>query len=48
MSDLDTLRQYYAEEERAVANFQSEAVVRAFAKAPREHFLGLGPCQVRC
>lgn len=34
----------------ALVNFQgtSEAVVRAFAKVPREHFLGPGPWQVRC
>jgi len=46
MSDLDTLREYYAEELRAVANIQSEAVVKAFAKVPREHFLGPGPWQI--
>ncbi len=45
-TDLDTLRQYYAEELRAVANLQSEAIVHAFAKVPREHFLGPGPWQV--
>ncbi|MBI3058325.1 MAG: methyltransferase domain-containing protein [Deltaproteobacteria bacterium] len=44
--DIETLRQYYAEELRAVANIQSEAVVRAFAKVPREHFLGPGPWQI--
>ena len=46
MADLQTLRGYYAEELRAVANLQSEALVRAFAKVPREHFLGPGPWQV--
>ncbi len=45
-SELDLVRQFYAEELRAVANLQSEAVVRAFAKVPREHFLGPGPWQV--
>ena len=35
MSELDEIRHYYAEELRAVANLQSEAVVRAFAKVPR-------------
>ena len=44
--DIETLREYYAEELRAVANIQSEAVVRAFAKVPREHFLGPGPWQI--
>ena len=47
MADLQTLRGYYAEELRAVANLQSEALVRAFAKVPREHFLGPGPWQVK-
>ena len=46
MSELDAKRQYYAEELRAVANLQSEALVRAFAKVPREHFLGPGPWQI--
>jgi protein-L-isoaspartate(D-aspartate) O-methyltransferase len=46
-SELNLLRQFYAEELRAVANLQSEALVKAFAKVPREHFLGPGPWQVR-
>ena len=46
MSELDDIRQYYAEELRAVANLQSETLVRAFAKVRREHFLGPGPWQV--
>ena len=46
MIDLHTVREYYAEELRAVANLQSEAVVKAFAKVPREHFLGAGPWRV--
>jgi protein-L-isoaspartate(D-aspartate) O-methyltransferase len=46
MTDLDSLRQFYAEELRAVADLQSEALVQAFAKVPREHFLGPGPWQV--
>jgi protein-L-isoaspartate(D-aspartate) O-methyltransferase len=46
MRDLDVVRQFYAEELRAVANIQSEALVQAFAKVPREHFLGPGPWQV--
>ena len=45
--DLKLSRQYYAEELRAVSDLQSEALVRAFAKVPREHFLGPGPWQVR-
>jgi len=43
MSELDEIRHYYAEELRAVSNLQSEALVRAFAKVPRENFLGPGP-----
>src|SRR6185503_9309241 len=46
MGELDEIRHYYAEELRAVADLQSEALVRAFAKVPREHFLGPGPWQV--
>ena len=46
-SDFHLLRQFYADELRAVANLQSEALVRAFAKVPREHFLGPGPWQVK-
>jgi protein-L-isoaspartate(D-aspartate) O-methyltransferase len=46
MTDLDLARHYYAEELRAAANLQSEAVGRAFAKVPREHFLGPGPWEV--
>jgi protein-L-isoaspartate(D-aspartate) O-methyltransferase len=44
--DLDTQRQVYAEEIRAVANLQSEVLVQAFAKVPREYFLGPGPWQI--
>jgi|SRR5437773_1930471 len=43
MGDLDSIRRYYAEELRAVANLQSEALVDAFAKVSREDFLGPGP-----
>ena len=45
--NLNVSRRYYAEELRAVANLQSEALVKAFAKVPREHFLGPGPWQVK-
>jgi protein-L-isoaspartate(D-aspartate) O-methyltransferase len=45
--DLNLSLQFYAEELRAVADLQSEALVRVFAKVPREHFLGPGPWQVR-
>lgn len=44
--NLDEIRQLYAEEIRAVANIQTAALVAAFAKVPREHFLGPGPWQI--
>jgi protein-L-isoaspartate(D-aspartate) O-methyltransferase len=44
--DLNDVRRYFAEEIRAVANIRSEALVAAFAKVPREHFLGPGPWQI--
>lgn len=46
MNEPDEIRHYYAEELRAVANLKSEALVQAFAKVRREHFLGPGPWQV--
>jgi protein-L-isoaspartate(D-aspartate) O-methyltransferase len=44
--DLNDIRRYFAEEIKAVANIRSEALVAAFAKVPREHFLGPGPWQI--
>ena len=41
--NLADVRQYYAEEIRTVANIQSGELVKAFAKVPREKFLGAGP-----
>jgi protein-L-isoaspartate(D-aspartate) O-methyltransferase len=46
MSDLNGIRQYFAEEIRAVANIRSEALINAFAAVPREQFLGPGPWQI--
>jgi protein-L-isoaspartate(D-aspartate) O-methyltransferase len=46
MSQLNGIRQYFAEEIQAVANIRSEALVNAFATVPREHFLGPGPWQM--
>ena len=46
MSDLDLARYYYAEELRAVAHLQSEALASAFAKVARERFLGPGPWRI--
>src|SRR5205085_9712302 len=44
--NLDEIRQYYAEEIRAVANIQTEALVSAFALVTRENFLGPGPWKI--
>src|SRR6266478_8533172 len=44
--DLNEIRQFYAEEIRAVSNIQTEALIKAFATVPREHFLGPGPWQI--
>src|SRR5947199_6129922 len=44
--NINDLRWYYAEEIRAVANVQTESLVTAFAKVPRENFLGTGPWQI--
>lgn len=44
--DLDTRRQLSAEELRALSNLRSTAFVRAFAKVPREHFVGPGPWHI--
>jgi protein-L-isoaspartate(D-aspartate) O-methyltransferase len=47
MSKRDEIRHHYSEELQAIANLQPQVIVRAFAKVPREHFLGPGPWQVR-
>jgi protein-L-isoaspartate(D-aspartate) O-methyltransferase len=44
--DLDAPRRAYAEELRVRAQLRNEALVRAFATVPREHFLGPGPWQL--
>lgn len=46
MNDLAALRQFYADELRAVAHLQSDALVHAFATVHREDFLGPGPWQI--
>jgi protein-L-isoaspartate(D-aspartate) O-methyltransferase len=43
---LDECRRFYAEEIRFAANLRSDALVDAFARVPREHFLGPGPWQI--
>jgi protein-L-isoaspartate(D-aspartate) O-methyltransferase len=40
---LDEVRQFYSEELRAAGPLRSPAVVEAFARVPRERFLGPGP-----
>ena len=46
MDNLADIRRRYAEEIRAASNLRSEALVDAFAKVPREHFLGSGAWQI--
>jgi protein-L-isoaspartate(D-aspartate) O-methyltransferase len=43
---LDEIRRAFAEEVRAVAHLDSDALVEAFARVPRERFLGDGPWQI--
>lgn len=44
--NLAAARQHYAQEIRFVGNIQSKALIAAFGKVPREHFLGPGPWQI--
>jgi protein-L-isoaspartate(D-aspartate) O-methyltransferase len=46
MHELTGIRRRYAEDIRAAANLQSEPLVAALARVPREHFLGPGPWQI--
>lgn len=41
--ELQSAREYFAEELRSAADLKSAAVIRAFAEVPREDFLGPGP-----
>lgn len=45
-ADLAALRRFYADELRAVSDIRSDALVRAFATVPREHYLGPGPWEI--
>jgi protein-L-isoaspartate(D-aspartate) O-methyltransferase len=45
-ASLEDYRRFYAEEIAAVTATQSHALLEAFAKVPREHFLGPGPWQI--
>jgi protein-L-isoaspartate(D-aspartate) O-methyltransferase len=46
VSKLATSRRRFAEELRAAANLTSDRLVDAFAKVPRERFVGHGPWQI--
>ena len=46
MSELDDIRRAYAQAILAAANVRSDRLAAAFAKVPREHFLGPGPWQI--
>lgn len=43
---IEDYRRFYAEEIAAVTGLRSPAMLEAFAKVPRERFLGLGPWKV--
>ncbi len=43
---LEDYRRFYAEEIAAVTALRSAALMEAFAKMPREHFLGPGPWEI--
>jgi len=43
---LEDYRRFYAEEIAAVTALRSPALMEAFAKVPREHFLGPGPWEI--
>jgi len=43
---LEECRQFYSEEIRFAANISSAALVKAFARVPKEDFLGSGPWKI--
>jgi protein-L-isoaspartate(D-aspartate) O-methyltransferase len=43
---VNAVRRNYAEELKYVSHIRSDAIVRAFAKVPREKFLGTGPWRI--
>jgi protein-L-isoaspartate(D-aspartate) O-methyltransferase len=45
-SEIEAARHFYAEEIRFTANLQREEVVQAFARVPREGFLGRPPWRI--
>jgi protein-L-isoaspartate(D-aspartate) O-methyltransferase len=46
VTDADTARERYAEELSYTAHVTSPAVIRAFARVPREQYLGPGPWRI--
>ncbi|MBT4287476.1 MAG: class I SAM-dependent methyltransferase [Deltaproteobacteria bacterium] len=46
MDKIEKIRKYYADELRFVSNIQSELLINAFSKVPREDFLGQGPWKI--
>jgi protein-L-isoaspartate(D-aspartate) O-methyltransferase len=46
MMTIEECRRFYSEEIRFAANVQSPALVEAFARVPREEFLGPGPWEL--
>jgi len=44
--NIEDIRQFFSEEIAAVANIKTERLAAAFARVPREHFLGPGPWQI--
>lgn len=46
VGEADTLRERYAEEFTYTAHLTSAAVIRAFARVPRERYLGPGPWRI--
>ena len=44
--NVQDIRRKYAETLRTIANVQTEAILEAFARVPREDFLGPPPWQV--
>ena len=43
---LEECRRFYSDEIRFAGNIQSAALLEAFARVPREKFLGPGPWQI--
>src|SRR4051812_44998383 len=45
--DTVEIRRWFAEEVTYTAGVTSDAILRAFATVPREHFLGPGPWRIK-